>query len=76
MLEPGYAEDFSVPLLILHGDKDHVNDIHASEKFIDIVPIKDKKFIPVKGSLHSIFLERQEIYDEAEAHLLEWLSSH
>ncbi|CCH45914.1 Serine hydrolase [Wickerhamomyces ciferrii] len=53
-----------------------INDFHASKKFIDMIPFEDKKFVPVKGSRHSIALEKQDIYDGAKAELLEWLSKH
>lgn len=76
MLKPEYAKGFSVPLLLLHGDADQINDLHASKEFVDLIPIEDKKFVAVKDSRHSIVLEREEIYEGAKAEYLDWLSKH
>lgn len=76
LLDSTYAKDFSVPLLILHGDQDQINDHEASKKFVEIIPIPDKKFVSVKDSRHSIALEKQHIYENARIELLEWLAAH
>lgn len=68
------AEDFRVPLLLLHGTADQVTSFSASEQFFQRVPIKDKTFKPIPEGYHETHndLCRAEVLATVAA----WLESH
>lgn len=63
LLDQEYGTKFTPPLIIVHGEKDQINWIKASEKFYNNLPNKtDKTFHPIKDGKHSLFIEREEVY--------------
>lgn len=76
LLEPQNAKRFDRPVLIIVGDEDKINDPEASHQFFNLIQVEDKTLRDIKTGRHSIFIERQEIYDEVKKDLLEWLSTH
>lgn len=67
LLDAAYVAkwDKNIAVLIVHGTDDYINDIEASKKFDALLPglIKHEHYPAVKGR-HSLFIEKQEIYDE------------
>lgn len=59
-----YAAKFSpdIRLLICHGNKDYINDVEGSKKFLSVLPDSVKaEFFEVEGGRHSLFIERDEL---------------
>lgn len=74
---PEYIKGYSkVPLFIIHGTDDKINDPRASEKFIKLAPIEDKKLLLIPNCQHSISIEAQEQYETMRTALFEWLDQH
>ncbi|GEQ71274.1 hypothetical protein JCM33374_g4955 [Metschnikowia sp. JCM 33374] len=66
-----------IPLLVVHGTNDNINDIKSSKKFIDLLPAGiDKKFVPVEDGRHSLFIENEEIFKDVFETTLKFLDSH
>lgn len=68
--------DRAIPLLVLHGTTDYINDISGTKKFFAVLP-KDVKseFVPVEGGRHSLFLEREDLQDSVLAKVVEFLEN-
>lgn len=78
LLQKDHVAKFSpdIKLLVLHGDKDYINDPNGSKKFFALLPdTVDKKFVEVKDGLHSLFIERKELYDDVFDNVLTFLNS-
>lgn len=76
LLKGSFNKDFSVPVLIVHGEDDSVNDRRASEKFIDSIKIEDKLLVEPKGGKHSLFIDTEEIFQESKQAFLDWFEKH
>lgn len=78
LTEKEYVASFdrSIPLLVLHGTTDYINDISGTKKFFALLP-KDVKseFVPVEGGRHSLFLEREDLQDSVLAKVVEFLEN-
>ena len=78
LLKPEYAIKFNkdVPLLILHGDDDNINDIKGSRKFIQLLKDQDnKKLTEIKQGRHSLFIENDELFKDIFRIVLDFLDS-
>lgn len=52
-----------VPVLVLHGTRDYINDIEGSKKFIALLPEAVKKeFVPITDGRHSLFIENEQLF--------------
>lgn len=77
--KPEYVRKFDpdISLLVLHGDRDYINDIEGTKKFFGLLSNNiDKKFVPIKGGRHSLFIEREEIHEPVFKEVLEFLRAH
>lgn len=79
LLNKGYVSKFKedVPVLVLHGTNDFINNLESTKKFVNLLPTNiDKKLVPVEGARHSLFLERPEYLDPVFSEVLEFLGKH
>ncbi|MFC1650756.1 alpha/beta hydrolase [Candidatus Latescibacterota bacterium] len=69
-----HANEFSLPLLILHGTKDEFASIEGSRKFINNVAYHDAELKEYDGGYHELFRDtiKQQVFNDIE----EWLSQH
>lgn len=79
LLNKGYVSKFKedVPVLVLHGTSDYINNLETTKQFVNLLPTAiDKKLVPVEGARHSLFLERPEYLDPVFSEVLEFLGKH
>ncbi|GMM34239.1 acylglycerol lipase [Saccharomycopsis crataegensis] len=78
LLDPDHLknQEKKVPILIVHGEDDKINDYKASEKFVNMTPAEDVTLKGFSGTGHSLFLERPEVYEQVTKTVFEWLESH
>lgn len=79
LLNKEYVSKFDkdIPLLVFHGTNDFINNSESSKKFVNLLPATvDKKFIPVEGARHSLFLEKPEYLDPVFSEVVEFLGTH
>lgn len=79
LLKPDYVRKFSpdIALLVVHGDMDYCNDVEGTKRFVALLSNNiDSKFVPVKGGRHSLFIEREEIYEPVLKEVVDFLNSH
>jgi len=70
------ANNFSHPLLILHGGADDITDHKASEQFSNKVSSSDKTLKIYPGLYHEIHNELKEAREEVIQNILDWLLGH
>lgn len=78
LLRPEHVAKFSpsISVLVMHGSQDNINYIESTKKFIAQLPASvDKEFVEIDGR-HSLFIERQEIFDEVFEKLIGFLNAH
>ncbi|ODV59368.1 acylglycerol lipase [Ascoidea rubescens DSM 1968] len=63
-------------ILIVHGENDEVNDPKASEDFMRVCPIADKKLVLYPHARHSLFIEVETVFSSLSADVLGWLAAH
>ncbi|KAM9890261.1 hypothetical protein OXX79_011560 [Metschnikowia pulcherrima] len=67
----------TIPLLLLHGTNDNINDIKSSEKFVSLLPASvEKEFVPVERGRHSLFIENEQIFNSVFEKVTQFLDSH
>lgn len=68
------AKDLKIPIMMLSGSEDKLVDPKGSKKFIEEVPIEDKKLIIYPGLYHEIFneLEREKVFND----VIDWIKVH
>ncbi|KAG7663023.1 uncharacterized protein J8A68_003450 [[Candida] subhashii] len=79
LLKKEYASKFSdkIALLIVHSPIDKINDYQGSAKVFDNIPeVVDKKLQPIEDAQHSLFIEREELFNKTLDICLEFLNSH
>lgn len=79
LLDPAHVKNIhtEIPLLILHGTDDKINDIKGTEKFVKLLPEGfDAEFVAVPEGRHSLFLEKEEILSTVFEKVLEFLGKH
>ena len=69
-----HVVDWSLPLLILHGEADRLVPAKASRAFFDMVPIADKQRIEYAGGYHEPHNDLN--HEQVTADLENWLSRH
>ena len=66
LLKPEYVAKFKddLPLLIVHGTNDNINDIKGSEQFFKLVPndLGNKHLEKIEKGRHSLFIENDELF--------------
>lgn len=66
-----------VPVLVLHGTRDQINDIEGSKKFVALLPdAVEKEFVPIADGRHSLFIENEEIFQVVFDKVLSFLNTH
>ena len=72
--------DKKVPLLIFHGDDDHINDVEGSKKFIDLVNtvpgMENKRIVVYPGARHVVVIEKPELRERLMEDVLQFLDEH
>ncbi|CCE83037.1 Piso0_002811 [Millerozyma farinosa CBS 7064] len=79
LTKQSYVKSFDkdIPVLIVHGTDDRINDLRGSKKFINLLDSSvDKKLEPIEGGKHSLFIEREEIFNNVFSKVTEFLASH
>jgi acylglycerol lipase len=62
---------FQLPILILHGEKDTVVPKEFSQRLLELIPVEDKKLIIYPDAYHEIFNEIDR--DQAFKDVIQWL---
>ncbi|KAH3673107.1 hypothetical protein WICPIJ_009913 [Wickerhamomyces pijperi] len=68
-----------LPVLVIHGADDKINQPAGSEKFCQLakqVGVEDVELKIIKNARHTLFCEKPEIYEETENTILQWLDKH
>lgn len=66
-----------VPVLVLHGTGDNINDIEGSKKFISLLPAAvEKEFVPITDGRHSLFIENEQIFQTVFDKVVAFLGAH
>lgn len=76
LVRPQYLSAFKsqIPVLIIHGEDDHINWIKGSEEFVDALKLHGNKHLHrVKNGRHSLFIELIPIFDEVYSAVVEFL---
>ncbi|EGW32406.1 uncharacterized protein SPAPADRAFT_61472 [Spathaspora passalidarum NRRL Y-27907] len=79
LLVPEKVKKFNpkVPVLVIHGTEDHINDIEGTAKFYGLLPdTVDKKFVRNEGAKHSNFIESEKLYKVALDETVAFFDSH
>ncbi|SGZ49760.1 CIC11C00000005941 [Sungouiella intermedia] len=79
LLDKEHVSQFKddIPLLVLHGTNDNINNLESTKKFYHHLPQSvDKKFVPVEGARHSLFLESPEYFEPVYGEVLDFLGKH
>ncbi|KAH3676053.1 hypothetical protein WICMUC_002350 [Wickerhamomyces mucosus] len=78
LMKKDYVQNFSKPVLILHSKEDRVNSIEGTKKFYNLIShINDKEFHVIeKDAQHTLFAETDDVYEEVEKIIVDWLKKH
>lgn len=79
LLQKNHVSKFKkdIPVLVLHGTLDFINNIEGSKTFIKLLPEEvDKELVPVEGGRHSLFIENEQIFQTVFDKVLSFLLSH
>lgn len=68
-----WMENFSVPLLLQHGDADRVCTLAGSKKFIQLASSTDKDLIVYKNGAHDLIHEPDHIIAKIANDICVWL---
>lgn len=69
-----HAAEFKPPLLMIHGDADHIVNVSASRRFFAKVPHNDKKLIVYEGGVHESHNDIH--HKQVLADIEQWLEVH
>jgi len=60
---------YSMPLLMIHGKRDRINDYEAVKSFFDTIPSQDKTLIAYERSFHDILndVEKEKAFEDIYA---------
>jgi esterase/lipase len=55
-----------MPLLVIHGKLDKINDFEAVKEFFEAIPSENKSFIAYKKSFHDILndVEKEKAFED------------
>lgn len=79
LTKPSYVKSYdkNIPVLIVHGTDDRINDLRGSKKFINLLDSSvDKKFEQIEGGKHSLFMEREDIFNNVFSKVTGFLATH
>lgn len=79
LLDPAHVKKLhgDIPLLVMHGSDDKINDIKGTQMFVKLLPDDAKyEFVTVPNGRHSIFLEKEEIVAPVLDKVLEFLGKY
>jgi alpha-beta hydrolase superfamily lysophospholipase len=64
---------YTMPLLVIHGKLDKINDFEAAKSFFEAIPGKDKSFIAYENSFHEILndVEKEKVFRDIYAFIKE-----
>ena len=67
---------YTMPLLVIHGKLDKINDFTAAKDFFETIPSHDKAFISYEHSFHEILndVEKEKAFDDIDAFIQKRLS--
>jgi esterase/lipase len=62
-----------MPLLVIHGKLDKINDFEAAKRFFEAIPGKDKSFIAYENSFHEVLndVEKEKVFRDIYAFIKE-----
>ncbi len=57
---------YTMPLLVIHGELDKINDFEAVKEFFEAIPSQDKSFIAYEKSFHDILndVEKEKAFED------------
>jgi alpha-beta hydrolase superfamily lysophospholipase len=57
---------YSMPLLVIHGKLDKINDFEAAKNFFEDIPSEDKSFITYENSFHEVLndVEKEKAFED------------
>ena len=57
---------YTMPLLVIHGKLDKINDFDAVKEFFEAIPSQDKSFIAYEKSFHDILndVEKEKVFED------------
>jgi len=66
-----HLDIYTMPLLVIHGELDRINDFKAVKDFFEAIPSQDKSFISYKKSFHEILndVEKEKAFEDIYAFL-------
>ena len=69
---------YTMPLLMIHGKLDRINDYDAAKAFFDAIPSNDKKFITYERSFHDILndVEKEKAFEDIYRFIAEKINTH
>ncbi|ODV91288.1 hypothetical protein CANCADRAFT_26096 [Tortispora caseinolytica NRRL Y-17796] len=77
LLNPDFlSRSADIPTFVFHGTEDKINWFNSSKKYVDLLPAKDKTFLPVQGAYHDIDLETDEYRLPTEKATIDWILHH
>lgn len=78
LLDPKFLapQNKDIPILIVHGQDDKINDVQGSRNYEKVSPAKDLTLKEYKGANHSLFIESPAIYNLVLADIKAWLQNH
>jgi alpha-beta hydrolase superfamily lysophospholipase len=64
---------YTMPLLVIHGKLDKINDFEAAKSFFEAIPGKDKSFIAYENSFHEVLndVEKEKVFRDIYAFIKE-----
>jgi alpha-beta hydrolase superfamily lysophospholipase len=67
-----HVDIYTMPLLVIHGKLDKINDFEATKLFFEAIPSKDKSFITYENSFHDVLndVEKEKVYEDVYAFML------
>ncbi len=69
-----HADQWRLPLLVLHGEADRLVPIEGSRAFFEAAPVKDKRFIAYPEGYHESHNDLH--HEQAVGDILAWLEAH
>ena len=57
---------YTMPLLVIHGKLDKINDFEAAKNFFEDIPSEDKSFITYEKSFHEVLndVEKEKVFED------------
>lgn len=64
---------YTMPLLVIHGKLDRINDFEAAKRFYEAIPSQEKSFIAYEKSFHDILndVEKEKAFEDIYTFILQ-----